>query len=327
MQKLKINLLLVIFSVISGLYFPIFTLFLYLNDYTKITFKIFFYSSLMVGVFGASLSIFSLILSRRKGQKISGQILALMCYVSVVSVFGNLFLFWLELVLFLLSGILILKTNRTISYHKIEQTKEEKWKKNRKQKLEYFKSEKLRRQEYQKTSVHMSLVFLFIILSWFFIANEMTSNLISSNTSETFYFPILFSMFYLGYLLILQLFWYFGYHPRSQGKEISSSKGTISVPVMMKTNVAYKKLRKSISIAAKLIQVSFNLLKFLLLLYFVYLTGMFIKQLILSVFFAMMMVAVNPFLTWLYLKIFPIKIIAKEYGRPIFDINKQIEIE
>ncbi|MFD1465099.1 hypothetical protein ACFQ4L_03205 [Lapidilactobacillus mulanensis] len=139
------------------------------------------------------------------------------------------------------------------------------------------------------------------------------------------YMPVLFGLFYLGYLLALKLFYQFGYHPRPEPVELGGYRATLSLPVFIAVTPEFASLRRAISRRVRFLQLLFNLIKLIFLLALIYEVGYLLQHLtnyiqigFLAV-VAILIFAINPILIWFFKRLFRLDVIAKEYGRPLFN--------
>ncbi|WP_125605869.1 hypothetical protein [Lapidilactobacillus bayanensis] len=171
------------------------------------------------------------------------------------------------------------------------------------------------------------VTFLFWLLSsgWFYLSTHICGTWLNLNDATMAVFCCaLFACFYPGYLVLLSAFRGLGYHPKPESIELGGGGKRISVPVFTIIDAPFKQLLNDRSRSAKVSQLAFNLTKFVCLLVLAYFTGYNLFsfrttwQFFFAIGLALAMTVTNMALSWLFVHVFGLKIVAKEYNRPIF---------
>lgn len=170
------------------------------------------------------------------------------------------------------------------------------------------------------TSRLVTLFFWICLGAWLLAANALTDRLLFGQ-QIVWYTGVFFIFFYLGYSGLLAIFRAIGYHPKPEPLEVGSWGHSIALPVYTPLPADFRALVRQRSLHARKIQLSFQMIKFVLLLILAILFEFSLAfNLYVAIFVAVLFCLVNMTLTWSYVDLFKFKIVAKEYNRPFFEI-------
>ncbi|APT18317.1 hypothetical protein LA20533_03090 [Amylolactobacillus amylophilus DSM 20533 = JCM 1125] len=136
-------------------------------------------------------------------------------------------------------------------------------------------------------------------------------------------------IFYFGYNCFFVLFKLFGYHPKPTAIKLGGSRLRMSVPVFTPMTPEFKQLIASRLTLVRFYQGLFTITKFCFLIIFAYLCGKYafynteIWQLIVGLSSLFIIFLMNTIITWIFVHAFRLNVIAKEFNRPIFNLEER----